>query len=227
MRIALATLIALAVVLGASQTAADQIAPPRNPSTFTVCVIPLGAYDRRLVPVIKRGIEHLYGFTVKVTKPRALPRKAYYKPRRRWRAEKLLDFLDALPDRKTCDAMLGFTRRDVSTTKGKHKDWGVLGLGTLGGPSGVISSYRMRTRSLRKLKRRAVNVVNHELGHVLGLPHFDGASGCLMNDAKGTVRTVDKETGLLCEHSRKMLLRKKRLAIPNHTRFDWKHVLGR
>ena len=45
---------------------------------------------------------------------------------------------------------------------------------------------------------RTVKVVNHELGHVLGLGHCP-KEGCLMADARGTIKTVDGEPGPLCE----------------------------
>ncbi len=51
---------------------------------------------------------------------------------------------------------------------------------------------------------RLVKVVNHELGHTLGLPHCPSA-GCLMEDAKGTIVTVDNETGAFCDGCKKKL----------------------
>ena len=43
-------------------------------------------------------------------------------------------------------------------------------------------------------------VVAHEVGHTLGLPHCPN-KGCLMQDAHGTVKTVDDEHAL-CEECR-------------------------
>jgi archaemetzincin len=112
--------------------------------------------------------------------------------------------------------VLGFTAADISTTKGEHVDWGVLGLGTLGGPSCVVSSFRMRGTTRKNRHARAVKVVNHELGHVLGLDHYVGPDQhCLMEDAKGTVKTVDKEHGRHCAADVAAIAAKHGFTIPN------------
>src|SRR6188508_1485166 len=137
----------------------------------TVCVVPLGGYDKGMLSVVTRGIEYLYRLDVKLLEPRALPRSAWYSPRRRYRAEKLLNYLDAevLPG-SGCDLVMGFTGADISTTKGEHPDWGILGLAWIGGPSGVVSTNRLGRRvGARSKAKRAVKVMNHELGHARGL----------------------------------------------------------
>ncbi len=224
-------LAAAVAVLTASMTgraSAEQLAV-RPASSVSVCVVPLGPYDRGLTRTAVKGIRYLFGFTVKVKARRALPKHAYYPPRKRYRADKLLDWLDAkvVPAHKDCRIVIGFTRIDISVTKGKIKDWGIFGLGSVGGTSAVVSTYRMkRTRSARTVKKRMVKVVNHELGHVLGLPHYTGrGKGCLMADARGTVKTVDNETGLLCPSNIAKVERRWRVRLPRHTRFNWRKVL--
>jgi archaemetzincin len=127
---------------------------------------------------------------------------------------------------KGCDAMMGLTRVDISTAKGEVADWGVLGLAHLGGPSGVVSSFRMKARDRGTRLRRAVKTVNHELGHVIGLDHDDSVAGCVMNDAKGTVRTVDRETGVLCDHERAAIEAKWGVKLPARARIDWAAVMA-
>jgi predicted Zn-dependent protease len=72
--------------------------------------------------------------------------------------------------------------------------------------------------------RRAVSTTNHEIGHVLGAPH-GGAKGCLMNDAQGTIRTVDAEHGLLCPESRAIIEAHIGHALPIIESFAWDQVL--
>ena len=192
----------------------------------TVCVVPLGSYDKGMLSVVTRGIEYLYRLDVKLLEPRGLPRSAWYSPRRRYRAEKLLNYLDAevLPG-SGCDLVMGFTGADISTTKGEHPDWGILGLAWIGGPSGVVSTHRLGRRvGARSKAMRAVKVMNHELGHALGLDHHD-VLGCLMEDAGGTVKTVDRESGLLCEDSRRDIEELRGFPLPSHVAFDWDAVL--
>ena len=198
---------------------AGQRARPR------VCVVPLGPHDRPLLLAVMRGIEELYGLEVEIREPVALPASAYYAPRGRYRAEKLLEFLDRRARPGGCDLNIGFTDADISTTKGTRADWGVLGLAWIGGPSGVVSTHRLGKRiGPRARAMRAVKVVNHELGHALGLEHHE-RRGCLMEDAGGTVKTVDRESGLLCDDSRRELEERNGFALPALTRFNWSRVL--
>ncbi len=196
--------------------------PARRPR---VCLVPLGPHERELLPAVMRGIEQLYGLEVEIRERRALPRSAYQATRRRYRAEKLLAFLDGRVEPGSCDLVMGFTQVDISTTKGEHDDWGILGLAWVGGPSGVVSTHRLGDRVSRRVKAmRTVKVMNHELGHALGLEHHDHP-GCLMEDAGGTVKTVDRESGLLCDETRRALEEKQGFRLPALRRFNWSRVV--
>src|SRR4051812_21315102 len=57
----------------------------------------------------------------------SLPLAAYYPPRARYRADRLIAFLK----RTVVDddsVVIGLTGKDISTTKGDIADWGVMGL---------------------------------------------------------------------------------------------------
>jgi archaemetzincin len=191
-----------------------------------VCIQPLGKVDKKLIPVVERGARFLYGVEVRVLEHRALPKMAYYKPRKRYRADKLLTYLDSeIVPSSECAVVIGFTDVDISTTKGRHKDWGIFGLAWVGGPSGVVSSHRLRRKANRKkLARRTVNVFNHELGHAMGSGHQLG-KGCLMRDAGGSIKTVDTDTGLLCRAATRVIEARRNISLPAHKAFDWKTVL--
>jgi archaemetzincin len=70
----------------------------------------------------------------------------------------------------------------------------------------VVSSFRLHKRSATPdlFKARLVKVVNHELGHTFGLDHCT-TPGCLMEDAAGSIKTVDRETGDFCADCRARL----------------------
>ena len=228
LRIALLSALTLAICAQARSSAADQPAALNAASSVKLCLQPLGPYDKPLTKTAVRGIEYLFGFDVVVKPRKPLPRHTYYPPRKRYRADKLLDYLEAkVVPGSGCRIVIGFTRVDISVTKGKHKDWGIFGLGSVGGTVAVVSTYRMkRSRSRRTVKKRVVKVVNHELGHVLGLPHYTGPRKfCLMESAHGKVSTVDNETGLLCPESIATIQRRMRIRLPVRPRFDWSKVL--
>ncbi len=74
---------------------------------------------------------------------------------------------------------MALTRRDISTTKGRHKDWGICGLAEFGGEASVVSSFRIKRKLngfLGKKRKEAYlkrleDLTTHEFGHQLGLLH--------------------------------------------------------
>lgn len=164
----------------------------------TIEIQPLGKIDQNLVACARDGLASFYKAKVVVLPAKALPKNAFLAPRQRYRADKLIAWLY----RGSGSIVVGLTSADISTTKGHYKDWGVFGLGYLGKGACVVSTYRLRRgASPALLRQRLVKVVNHEVGHNLGLPHCP-TKGCMMNDAEGKVSTVDQENGKLCPSCR-------------------------
>jgi archaemetzincin len=176
-------------------------------------VQPLGkALSDAEVTLVTEALEGFYGLEVAVLPRVALPKSAWTAPRRRWRAEKLLDFLaPRLP--KDGVRILGLTGEDISTTKGDVADWGVLGLATVDGAACVISSFRAHKGVSSDAARvRLAKVAVHEIGHTLGLLHCPTV-GCLLEDAKGKVDTTDREVDL-CPSCRRQLAERGRRLPP-------------
>ena len=142
---------------------------------------------------VERALSAFYDLQVRALPCVPLPIAAYYQPRHRYRAERLLDFLNR---RMPADGwrILGLTATDISTTKGGVADWGILGLGEMPGKASVISSFRCKRKAHNSQHAiiRLAKVAVHEIGHTLGLPHCP-TRGCLMEDAEGKVVTVDRE----------------------------------
>jgi archaemetzincin len=150
------------------------------------------------------ALSAFYAIRIESREPLPLPQGAFYRQRRRYRAETLLDYLvqQANPD---ASVTLGLTSVDISTTKTPYEDWGILGLSTLDGRSAVLSSFRCRraAKSPAHVRARLAKTAVHELGHSFGLEHCP-TPGCIMHDGEGSVLTTDSEHDL-CDATRDRL----------------------
>jgi archaemetzincin len=159
------------------------------------------------VGFVVTSLQAFYDFDVRRLDRIPLPDSTRNQTRQRYRAEKILDLLEQrIPADGT--RILGLCGADISTTKGQIADWGILGLASLDGKVCVISTFR--TRRLAKgeehARIRLGKTAVHEIGHTLGLPHCPN-QGCLMEDARGTVLTTDREYDL-CDTCRSDLARR-------------------
>jgi archaemetzincin len=168
---------------------------------------------------VKQALVGIYNVQIRVLPRVDLPEQAYYEPRRRYRAEKILPFLlERLPS--DGDRILGLTGVDISTDKGGIKDWGILGLANLGGKECIVSAYRCHKRSTERVPAPILlaKVAVHEFGHTLGLDHC-ATRGCLMEDAGGLVRTCDREFDI-CTRCR-AILRASGYTLPDQPHIPW------
>lgn len=207
MRMLLAVLAACSCVAFRAQ--AGEVPPhgaaspdPAPEKVKPICLVAMGPMDEGFMGPSRMAIEAQLGVPTKVLDPVELPKQAYYPKRKRYRAEKLLLFInkELLPN-SGCRAIVGMTSVDISTTKGSVQDWGIFGLGEMPGTACVVSIYRLVKRhkvTKQAGLKRVVKVVLHEIGHTLGLYHCETPK-CLMNDAQGTIKTVDNESGALCD----------------------------
>ncbi len=171
----------------------------KDPAVMSIAIQPLDTVKAGSLEVAKKGLEEAYGWKVEILAARPLPEAAWYAPRRRYRAEKLLLNLNQETD-KNYLIVLGITAKDISTTKEEHEDWGIFGLGEVAGRSCVVSTFRLGARGADEHQRneRLRKIVVHEVGHVIGLEHCP-EPGCVMQDAESSIATVDAETGKFCE----------------------------
>ena len=163
--------------------------------------MPLRSFPPDLLDAATEALAREYPIQITVRDPVPLPNAAYYPPRKRYRANALLDYLDTIAA-ETGDPrvrVLGLTEVDISVPDPpKHEDWGIFGLGTMGGPSAVVSSFRLKRRpkSREQVRFRVATVAVHELGHTFGLGHCaEQAVECVMIDAEGGIENTDTSSG--------------------------------
>ncbi len=127
-----------------------------------------------------------------------LPKFAYYRPRNRFRADSLINYVHKLNKGKY-RFVVGLTSMDISSPRGETLDWGIFGLGSLDSKGCVISSFRLKKGASNKLfVERIQKVVLHEIGHNYGLKHCDTNYPCFMKSAGGKISVVDNEPMGIC-----------------------------
>lgn len=190
---------------------------PKGSGDVTIALQPFETFAPSLLDTIRRSIEREFGVGTSVAANVALPATAFVNVKSpRYRADSLLAWLkQRIGDDRT--RVLGLTDRDISTTKrapdgtikrpaARYADFGVFGCGYLGGPSAVVSSFRLRKPGNRGLTiSRLCKVALHEIGHTYGLPHCPVAA-CVMSDAAERIATVDRSTDRLCNSCRARIL---------------------
>jgi archaemetzincin len=195
---------------GGSHPGAPESAPPPPLKVLVQPLVstsagPLGNRPVRqmILDEAVRALREAYRGEMVLLPPKPLPDAAYYPPRDRYRADKLLDWLHKVA-LQNGGRVVGITEVDISATKGEHPDWGLFGLGNMPGRECVVSTYRLRSRTGdRLLRQRVSKVVVHELAHTYGLDHCP-TKGCLMEDAQARVSTVDAESGFCQGCQRKL-----------------------
>ena len=164
-----------------------------------VAILPLGTVSQDILERVAQALRERLHVQVRFEPQRELPKAAWYAPRRRWRAEKLLEAIDSDPP-KGAWKVVAITEAEISTTKEDIPDWGIAGLGSLSGQSCVLSTriYRKHSKTQAALLRRMEDLAVHEFGHTLGFDHCE-TEGCVMADAKGkAVSSADSSTGHYC-----------------------------
>ena len=167
---------------------------PEKP--ITILIQPFNDLPKEYLDFVSAELKKVYP-NIKINPSIHQPKNTKNQAKTRYRADALIKYLrNQTPDGfKT----IGLTKSDISTTMGKHADWGVIGLGFCPGKSSIVSSFRLKGANTKeKLFRSAV----HELGHNFGLPHCPDKT-CLMKDAKG--KDIFNEVKVFCNNCKQIL----------------------
>jgi archaemetzincin len=194
-----AALLGACIASAAEGPAPAQVSTPAEASVPLVAIVPLGPVKQAYLDRIVGELQARMNVQVRIEPQRELPPEAFYTPRSRWRAEKLIASIEATPPADAWKIM-GVTEAQISTTKGAIQDWGIAGLGGIGGRTCVVSAYiyKKHSKTQEALLRRLGDLAVHEFGHTLGLDHCE-TKGCVMSDAKGkAIKSADESSGYYC-----------------------------
>ncbi|MGU3376057.1 Zn-dependent protease [Chryseobacterium sp. M5A1_1a] len=165
----------------------------------TILIQPFQDIKSENLEKVVAGIKKVYP-NVKVLEAIDFPKNTYYKERNRYRADSIIKFLSG----KTKDGFvtIGLTSKDISATKGKVKDFGIMGLGYRPGKACVASMFRLDKENVDE---QFYKIAIHELGHTQGLPHCPEKM-CFMRNAEGKNPT-NEETDF-CKKCKTFLINK-------------------
>jgi archaemetzincin len=158
---------------------------------LVIALQPFELIDTVLLKTLRNNLSDSLKGEVIILNSIALPPNAWYASRNRYIADSLLVFLKKEKKRDIIK-IVGLTNEDISTAKGAHTNWGVMGLGYCPGVSCVISSFRVKgsSNNYRHFTDRMTKLALHELGHTFGVPHCQHMN-CIMKDAEGKMN-LDK-----------------------------------
>jgi archaemetzincin len=93
-----------------------------NKQKLTIVIQPFDKFPQASAKYIANQVKKVYSGSVVVFKPIKFPINSLNSTRSRYRADSLIRILS----KNTSSGFLtiGLTNKDISTTKGKHQDWG-------------------------------------------------------------------------------------------------------
>lgn len=173
--------------------------PEKNSESMTILIQPFKDFSSENTSKTTEEIKKIYP-KVQVLEAIDFPANAYYKERNRYRADSIIKFLNSRT--KEGFVTIGLTSKDISVTKGKIKDYGIMGLGYRPGKACVASKYRLDKKNADE---QFFKIAIHELGHTQGLKHCPEKT-CFMRDAEGGNPTDEEKD--FCQKCKTFLINK-------------------
>jgi archaemetzincin len=166
----------------------------------TLVIQPIGNFPRSRTAILALKLKEIYPGRIRVSDPINPPKSCLNYNKKRYRADSLIRYFRRRTDPGF--TTVGITNLDISSTKAKNSDFGIMGLGFCPGNACVISSFRIKGRNKYE---KFYKVVLHEIAHTEGLQHCV-KKNCFMRDAKGKDHLNEEIE--FCKSCRSMLIKK-------------------
>lgn len=169
-------------------------------STKFIYILPFGDVDVKHLTHVKKSIEDFYGYKCIITNQVNASSTFLTKSKTKYDANKILKHFNSVKNRVL------LTNKDIATNKNGNPEYGIFGLGYRPGTTCIISTKRLiKNNPDSVILKRLQKIVLHELGHNFGLEHCKYDLKCLMNDAKGTIKQIDREDVKLCKRCKEII----------------------
>jgi archaemetzincin len=168
-------------------------------NTPIIYITPLGNVPTEHINNVQQSVIDFFQYKVVINDKQSLTPDLKNSPQGRYVTDNILDKYNSNNN------TLLLTNVDIVTNNEQRgvKEWGVFGLGYRPGTTCIISTFRLNRGKVKvsneKFLERLKKVCIHEIGHNLGLEHCTNNKQCLMNDARGLISQVDKETLDFCK----------------------------
>jgi archaemetzincin len=170
---------------------------------------PLGEFNGQEIDSVVIKISRFFNKKVIILQPIEIPETFLSPIVGQYSADSIIHLLSRLQN-DTIIEIVGLTHYPIFTIKnskaGTYFDQKIFGLGYQPGNSCVVSDFKFGTPIITQLTYRLKNVIIHEIGHNIGLPHCTDEK-CVMSESNGSSLMLDINGGEYCAKCIKMLSR--------------------
>jgi predicted Zn-dependent protease len=138
---------------------------------------------------LRQDLEREFNADVRLLKGE-MPVEAYYPERMRYRAAKILTHLALTSNLKENEYVMMVTTKDISDSRNKFYDWGIMGMSDCPGNVSVVSTFR--TGDKHNYNKTLKKIAIHEFSRNLGLQECDNYY-CIMADKERRGMPAERE----------------------------------
>lgn len=159
-------------------------------------IISLGDIEKGIIKHAEKALKSAYPLETEILDKADVPKNAFNPVRNQYIASEVLNFLrKKFPEQH----IFGITDKDIYAYNLNF----VFGLADIHGKSAIISTARLKHKSVEIFMERVAKEAIHEIGHMLGLMHCSNRA-CVMSFSN-SIYEVDIKTKELCRDCREKL----------------------